>query len=98
MRTGIFHVMPLPAITAVQLVPPDPQRVALLLSPPSAPMLTITVAPQRIDSAAQGFCMLQGSSPMELTWERHGSLVRQAWWGFASMATAIALVDTRDDG
>lgn len=71
-----------------QVLPADPFRYCVILSPPSAGSITYNIRPNPADG--EGLTFHQGSSPIALDIQSHGDLVRRAWFAYATNAVTVA--------
>lgn len=72
-----------------QVAPADPYRFALVLSPPSSGSLTYSI--NRSPGDGEGITFHQGSSPLILTIQDAGDMVRRPWFAYATAAVSVAV-------
>jgi hypothetical protein len=71
-----------------QVLPADPYRYCLILSPPSSGSITYNIRANPADG--EGLTFHQGSSPLALDIQSHGDLVRRAWFAYSANAVTVA--------
>lgn len=97
MRTSIIRTVTLPSSTpAPELTGPSPRRVGLLFLPATNVRYTVSTEPgATID---QGLTLQVAGELLELTLERHGEIVRRAWYGIAASSATISFLETFEEG
>ncbi len=78
-KLSSFATVPVAKSTVVQAIGPNPRRCGLSFSPPSQAG-QFCYAPRPLSSLGEGFSLSQGSSPLDLRCDVHGSIVKDAWW------------------
>jgi len=81
--------------TDQELLPPAPNRVALILTGGNAGRVTFASdIPAALDS---GLTIVQQSGPLDLWVERHGTVVQSAWRAIAAVAgTVVGIVEVME--
>jgi hypothetical protein len=81
--------------TDQELLPPAPNRVALIITGGNPGRVTFTTdAPAVLDN---GLTIVQQSGPLDLWVERHGLVVTSAWRAIAAVAaTVVGIVETME--
>ncbi len=84
-RPSSFTSMPL-STTGAQIIGPNPQRHALMISAPYTAGAQSSFAPRSIGVVGDGFTLQAGESPLYLSLDSHGRIVQDAWWGWSAAA------------
>jgi hypothetical protein len=71
-----------------QVLPADPYRYCVILSPPSSGSITYNIRPNPADG--EGLTFHAGSSPLALDIQNHGDLVRRAWFAYSANAVTVS--------
>jgi len=97
MRTSIIRTDTVPSAGAApEIAGPSPRRVALLFLPSTT--TNYTVSTESGVSLNNGLTLAQNGELLELTLERHGEIVRRAWYAIAAASTTVSFLETFEDG
>jgi len=97
MRTSIIRTDTVPASgNAPEIAGPSPRRVALLFLPVAG--TAYTVSTESGVTLNNGLTIQQGGELLELTVERHGEIVRRAWYAIAGTSATVSFLETFEDG
>src|SRR5438552_139773 len=76
--------------TSIQLVPPGPNRIAILISSPITNRFTMSLLPTAV--LDQGITLYSSGSVLVLTEADHGDLVTRAWSATSAVGSQVVSV------